>query len=170
MKKADLEKRVKELEAELDEIKSGKAQKDLSTFEKLQAELMGSEEYFRSLFENNSIPICLVEPDTIISRANNKLCEMIGYTHDEVHGSSWTKYIHKEDIDQLISSFNSGVQRPNSKSSSYEFRFVRKDGEVRQALMNVVVLSNRKVIASYLDITERKRMEVELVQAKDKAQ
>ncbi len=144
--------------------------RDVTVRKQLEKKLRKSEEYFRSIFENNSVAISIIEPDSTISKVNNRFVELFGYNNDEVSGTNWTSYIYHEDIEPLKEFFSSGTMGSQESSSMYEFRFVRKDGEIREALMNVVVLSNNKVVASYLDITEHKQMVSELILAKEKAQ
>ncbi|HKJ82212.1 MAG TPA: PAS domain S-box protein, partial [Ignavibacteriaceae bacterium] len=143
---------------------------DITNLKQLEKELKLNEEYFRTIFENNSVAIAIIEPDSTISMVNNKFSEILDYTKDEICGTIWTKYVFRDDLGYLEQFPQSNDPDMAAQPYSFEFRFVRKHGEIRQALINAVVLSNMKTIASVLDITERKEMELELVYAKEKAQ
>ena len=95
---------------------------------------------------------------------------MFGYKNDEVVGNNWTDYVFQEDLEKLNNWFTKLTKNPEQKLSDYEFRVIRKDGKIKEALMNMVILSNKKIIASYIDITERKQIISELIMAKEKAQ
>jgi two-component system CheB/CheR fusion protein len=51
---------------------------------------------------------------------------------------------------------------PQDAPDKYEFKFYKKNGEIKHALMSITILSNQKIIASFLDITERKKAEEDL--------
>jgi PAS domain S-box-containing protein len=63
--------------------------------------LRESEENFRSIFENNSAAMALIEPDTSISMVNDEYCKASGYTKQEVIGMNWTQQIPPEDLERL---------------------------------------------------------------------
>ena len=57
----------------------------------------------------------------------------------------------------------------NDAPGSYEFSFYRKDGAIRNGLISVAVLPNaQKIVASFIDITERKQAEKALLESEQK--
>jgi PAS domain S-box-containing protein len=66
---------------------------DITHRKRAEQELLRSEENFRSIFENNSTAIAIIEPDTTISMVNEEYCKVGGYTKQEVIGMSWTHQI-----------------------------------------------------------------------------
>jgi len=138
--------------------------------ERKQAEeaLHRSEEKFRAIFENNSSALALIEPDTTISMVNDAYCHMSGYTREEVIGMSWTQQIPPEDLERLKEYNRRRLLDPDDAPDKYEFKFYRKGGEIRFALMSVSMMrSTSKIITSFLDITERKKMEEALRASED---
>jgi PAS domain S-box-containing protein len=129
--------------------------------ERKQAEdaLQKSAENFQSIFENNSAAICIIEPDTIISMVNSEYCKLSGYTAEEVIGMSWTQQIPHEDLVRLTEFNRRRLLDPSGAPNKYEFTFYRKNGEIRYALMSVAMLQNKRIVASFSDITERKQAE-----------
>jgi PAS domain S-box-containing protein len=127
-----------------------------------------SEASFRSIFENNSVAICIIEPDSTISDVNKEYCKLSGYTREEVIGMSWTKQIPPEDLERLKEYNQKRMIDPNNAPDKYEFTFYRKTGEIRHAFMSVIMLSNKKIIASFLDITERKQTDAVLRNAEER--
>jgi diguanylate cyclase (GGDEF)-like protein/PAS domain S-box-containing protein len=127
--------------------------------ERKQAEdaLKESENKFSTIFENNSSAMAIIEKDTTISMVNKEYCRIGLYEEKDVIGTSWTKQIPSEDLKRLEEYNRKRLINPKSAPSNYEFSFYRKDGQIRNGLISVAVLPNtQKIVASFIDITERK--------------
>jgi diguanylate cyclase (GGDEF)-like protein/PAS domain S-box-containing protein len=127
--------------------------------ERKQAEdaLKESEDKFRAIFENNSSAMAIIEKDTTISMVNKEYCRIGLYEEKDVIGMSWEKQIPSEDFKKLEEYYRMRLINPKSAPSNYEFSFYRKDGKIRNGLLSVAVLPNtQKIVASFVDITERK--------------
>jgi PAS domain S-box-containing protein len=128
--------------------------------------LHDSEEKFRSIFENNSAAIAIIEPDTTISMVNDAYCRMSGFEKHEAVGMSWAKQIPPEDLDRLEEYNRRRLINPLDAPAQYEFSYYTKKGEIKKALMSVVYLpSVKKIITSFTDITELKRAEEALAKS-----
>ena len=68
----------------------------------------------------------------------------------------WEQFIPPEDHEQLKKSSRKILINPNHELDNYEFKFYKKNGEIRYAIYSVAFLSNKKIIASFIDITEHK--------------
>ncbi len=76
--------------------------------------------------------------------------------------------IHPEDLDQVVASVSSAVQRG---FYSCEFRWLHADGEYRRfldqgALAPSASSSGREIVGALLDVTERRSLEEQLAQAR----
>jgi PAS domain S-box-containing protein len=128
--------------------------------QRLYNELKESEDNFRSIFENNSSAIAIIEPDTTISMVNDACCKLIGFSKNELVGTSWKNQVHPKDIERLLEYNHSRLINPMNAPTHYEFSFVRKDKEIRHAIMSISFLqSSKKTITSFVDITEHMRAE-----------
>jgi PAS domain S-box-containing protein len=165
--KEELIKELQELQEEKRCLKES-YEAEINEYRLKVESLKETEENFCSIFENNSAAIAIIEPDTTISMVNSEYCKMSGYTRQEVTGMSWTKQIPPGDIERLKEYNQKRLLDPNDAPDKYEFTFYLPDGEVRNALMSVTMTSNRKIIASFTDITERKRSELELQESEEK--
>ncbi len=154
----ELVKELQEVRKELDSIKALR-EKNITWSNPEDEPLSVSEENFRSIFENNSAAGALIEPDTTISMVNEEYCNLSGYTKEDVIGKSWTQQIPPQDLERLKEYNRRRLINPKDAPDKYEFTFYRKNGEIRHSLMSVTMLSNQKIIASFIDITERKQAE-----------
>lgn len=137
-----------------------KAEKEHAFAEKALRE---SEKRFRAIFEKNSSALAIIESDTTISMVNNAYCQMVGYTRKEVVGRSWTQQIPSGDLERLKEYDRLRLINPKGVPDKYEFTFYHKNGEIRHGLMSIALIeSHHKIIASFIDITERKQSELQL--------
>ncbi|TNF32576.1 MAG: PAS domain S-box protein, partial [Gammaproteobacteria bacterium] len=148
----------------------------LDITERKQAELalQRSEELMRGLFEMSPVGIALNDFETgEFIKINNALLEPTGYTHDEfVNLSYWDitpKEYESHEAEQIESLKTLGRYGP------YEKEYIRKNGNRYPVLLNGMIVldptSGRKMIWSIVqDITERKKVEMELLNAKNAAE
>jgi|SRR5690554_692986 len=82
-------------------------------------------------------------------------------------------YVHDEDKEFVIKKINEEI-RKNTNGFSFQFRIVRPDGEVRilNCILSTELFSGvvRKVTGTVQDITEQKKIEEELIEAKRRAE
>src|SRR4029077_4055095 len=88
--------------------------------------LEASEQTFRQIFEDGPIGIALVDLEQRFVKVNTSLCQMMGYSADELTGKNTFDVTHPEDIDRdraVADSLRDGVAQ-----SAFEKRYIRKDG------------------------------------------
>ncbi|MFM8331022.1 MAG: PAS domain S-box protein, partial [Candidatus Methylumidiphilus sp.] len=93
------------------------------------AQLRQSEIRFEATFEQAAVGIALVAPDGRWLRANQKLCEIVGYAHDELLAKTFHDITHADDVDADLAQMR---QMLAGEISTYalEKRCRRKDGGV----------------------------------------
>jgi PAS domain S-box-containing protein len=133
----------------------------------LLEDLRESEKKYRTVFETTGTATVMIENDTIISLANGEFVRLSGYAREELEGKKrWTEFVPPEDLDRMLAQHALRRQEPGKAFKQYEFRFLRKNGEVRDILLTVdIVPGTKKSVASLLDVTDRKREESELREA-----
>lgn len=164
--KAELVKELQEVRKERDALKASRG-KDIIENNLAEEVLRESEGNFRSIFENNPTAMSLIEPDTTISMVNEEYCKASGYAKQDVIGTSWTQQIPPQDLERLKEYNRSRLINPKDTPDKYEFTFYHKNGEIRNSMMSITILSNGKRVASFIDNTDRKLAEKALYDSRE---
>jgi PAS domain S-box-containing protein len=134
-----------------------------------------SDQLFRSIFENAQIGISFYRIATGEIFPNRALQEMLGYSEKELGRlERWDDISHPEDRASSAERYGELVQGKREKDQ-WEQRLIRRDGcivatSVRFFLLRDTEGKPQYVAALQEDITERKRLEAELVTAKEIAE
>ncbi|MEZ4599544.1 MAG: PAS domain S-box protein [Syntrophotaleaceae bacterium] len=132
---------------------------------KAEQALRESEEKFRVLAETSPVAICLYQLDRIIY-ANPAMERLFGYSVDEFYRMTIWDWAH-EDFRELIRMRKVSRLKGEAVPDQYEARYMTKTGIERYVLISAGVIEYQgrpTVVASFLDISERKRSE-QLLQA-----
>ncbi|PMB25988.1 hybrid sensor histidine kinase/response regulator, partial [Fischerella thermalis CCMEE 5319] len=98
-----------------------------------QEALQQSEAEFRAIFERSSVGIGLVDMKARIVDVNPALCQILGYSREDLSGKRFTDYIFKQEGDlELYKQLISG----NCDRLEMERRFLHKDGKFVWALLS----------------------------------
>ena len=135
--------------------------RDITERKHAEQELRESEEMYRTIFETTGTATIIIEEDTTISLANTEFTKLCGYSKEEIEGKkSWTEFFVEEDLGKMIKYHRLRRIDPDAAPRNYEARLVDRKGNVREVFITVAVIpGTKKSVASFLDITERKRAE-----------
>lgn len=125
-----------------------------------------SEQRFRLVFEQSPIGMALVGTDLKFVKVNRALCEMLGYSEQELARKTFVDITHPDDIDADVSL----ARRLFDGSISHyrlEKRYLTKRGEIIWINLTGTLIRNARAQAIYglgmiENITERKRAEAAL--------
>lgn len=122
--------------------------------------LRESEERFRIAFGQAAVGMAQMAPNGSLLMANDKLCEIVGYSREELLGLTFQDLIHPDDLH-----YASRILRSKIRSARMELRFLRKDRAVVWIDLTISLvrapLSERDCFISVAeDITERKVAEL----------
>ena len=144
--------------------------RDITDRKQAEEALKKSEAYYRALFENTGTASVIIEEDATISLANEGFAVISGYPREEIEGKiRWTEFVVKEDLERMLAQHRLRRKDRTLAERNYEFRFVRKSGEIRTIFLSVDVISGtKKSIASLLDITDYKNTEQALRESEER--
>ncbi|MEA3358330.1 MAG: PAS domain S-box protein, partial [Thermodesulfobacteriota bacterium] len=138
---------------------------DITKIKEVEEELQESERRYRSVFENTGTATVIIEEDTTISMANAEFEKLSGYSREEIEGKmSWTEFVVREDLKAMKEHHVTRRKDGEKAPIGYEFRFVDRQGNIKDILNNVnIIIGTQKSVASLLDITARKQDEQERI-------
>jgi PAS domain S-box-containing protein len=128
--------------------------------------LKASEERFQSAFDCAPIGICLTSPTGHFQQVNHSLCEIVGYTKEELLTKSFRDITHPDDLAVSNAAFNRLISG-ELKTCRLEKRYIHKLGHQILALTSLSLVCNSQndpiyIIAQTQDITEQKFLEEQL--------
>ncbi|WP_373070664.1 PAS domain S-box protein [Sulfurimonas sp.] len=131
--------------------------------ERLLLEEQRDNERMRLFFERQLVGMAITSANKGWLQVNDKFCEMLGYSREELEGLTWNDLTHPDD---LTSSFEYFERLINGDIDDYmvEKRYIRKDKEVVYTNLAVSCVRSQDGSVEYIlalleDITERKQME-----------
>jgi len=147
---------------------------DMTSRKQAEEALRESEERFRGTFENAAVGIAHVHLTGQLLRVNETCCAIVGYTREELLGKNFLDLTHPDDLATTTELF-AGLLRGDSLGYTIEKRYLRKDGssvwaEVVVSLERDAAGKPAYAIGVIQDISERKRLDAELRQAKEAAE
>lgn len=134
-----------------------------------EEKLKRSEEKYRGIIENMELGLLEVDPDHNIQKVYNFFCQMTGYTAEELTGRNAKEVFLSPELFDTMDAHD--ALRAKGKSSMYETQLRKKDGSLIYVLISGAPIFNTDgvVVGSigvHYDITQRKKMEMDLAEAK----
>lgn len=134
--------------------------------------LRDSEELFRLIFEQSPLGACIMALDYTTLTINNALCNMLGYTKEELLSRRFTEDTHPDDLEmdlELRKQLVAGM----IDDYTLEKRYIRIDGELLWANVKVSAIKDQnnrlvKILVMVEDITRQKQMEKLFLKRTDK--
>jgi PAS domain S-box-containing protein len=136
---------------------------DITDRKRLEEAVKASEETFSAAMEHASIGMALAEPGGRWLKVNKAICEMLGYTENELLQTDCHSFTHTDDLDadrEPVRQLLAG----EIHTYQLEKRYVRKDGNTIWVLLNASLVRNADDSPRYLvkqcqDITARKQVD-----------
>lgn len=145
---------------------------DISKQKKIEEDLKISERQFKGAFQYSSIGMALVNLEGRWIRVNNKICEILGYTSEELLAITFQDLTHPDDLLLDLNLLQEVLER---KRDHYQIekRYYHKNGEVIWVQLNVSVILDiagkpLHFVSQVQDITERKQSEANLIALTEK--
>lgn len=116
---------------------------DVTERKKIEDKLLQEEQRFRDAFENSPIGMALVSKEGKWIKVNSAMCDIVGYTKDELLQKTFQDITHKDDLNKDLSYVKKMLQK-KIKSYKIEKRYIRKDGSIVWVLLSVSMVYDEK--------------------------
>lgn len=144
---------------------------DITSRKEMEKSLRESNERFSSAFYFSTIGMALISPEGKWLQVNPMVCEITGYTSDELSKLTFQDITHPDDLETDL---NYVKQMLNGQIKTYtmEKRYFHKNGNIIHVLLGVSLVRDANGTPSYFisqiqDITNRKKIENELQNKND---
>ena len=144
--------------------------RDITERKRVEEKLREIEEKYRNIVETANEGILIIDDEAIITYANKKMADMLGYTLEEGLGRPVWDFADEESKTILKQSLE---KRRQGINGSYELKLICKDGSSLWALINAKSIFDKDgkfmgTVSMLTDITKRKKAE-EALERMDKA-
>ncbi len=147
---------------------------DITERHALETQLRESEQRFYGAFQHASIGMALVAPGGHLLRVNDALCQMLGYSEEELLSKTIIDITHTDDLaaSRLLASELLEGKRENYQ---LEKRYFHRDGHTVHVQLSVSLVrtwdgSPYHVVAQIQDISQRKAYEEALFRERELAE
>ena len=144
------------------------------SIERKQSEksLRKSEKMYQIIYENTGAATLTLKADTTIQMMNSEFEKLIGIPRDQIEKKKkLLELVDKKDQPILQRYHYLLLSNPEAVPKNYEFDYITRDGETRNAYMTgSTLLDTKTCVISFIDITEFKLVEKQLRIAKEKAE
>jgi PAS domain S-box-containing protein/putative nucleotidyltransferase with HDIG domain len=137
---------------------------DITELKHAQQEQSHAEEFFRDTFEHADVGIAHVNSaDGTWLRVNQRLCDLLGYTREELMQTTFAAITHPDDLELNMTHLRR-MLAGDEETYAAEKRYVRKDGSIVWVHVNVAPIRKEDGTPDYnitvlTDIGERKQVE-----------
>lgn len=136
---------------------------DITERKKAEELLYESQEHLTSAFENAAIGMALVAPNGDFTRVNSSLCNLVGYSVDELLTKSFREITHPDDLEKS-NTFVNQMLAGEISTNQMEKRYFHKLGQVVWVLLSVSLVHDAQgkplyFVAQIQNITESKQAE-----------
>lgn len=140
-------------------------QNDVTERKRIEETLRESEERFRATFEHAAIGAAQVGIDGRWLRVNRRLCEILGYTQEELLRHTFQDVTHPDDLDEDLGRTRR-ILDGEIQTYTLQKRYLRRDGSPVWTNLTVSLIREssgepKYFIAVVEDISDRKRAEEE---------
>ena len=122
-----------------------------------------SEKRLRRYFDLPLAGMAVTSPDTRFMEVNQKLCDMLGYSAEELVGKSWIEVTHPDDVDNNLRMLEETLAQ-KTEGYTMDKRFIHREGHLVYASISAQCARRSDRSVEYLvlivqDITDRKLAE-----------
>ena len=134
---------------------------DVTERRRSEVALRRSRESFHQLFEEAPIGMAMIGSGVVFTKVNRALCEMLGYSKEELNGLSFDRFVEPADLEAHMAAAQEFFEGKRS-SFKLEARYIPKSGAPLWGSLTVERIEDSTgqmlfVLVMVEDITERRR-------------
>jgi len=143
--------------------------RDITAMKKAEEELRLSEERHRAIYDQAYIGIARIGKVGRFLLVNQRLCDMLGYTSDELYKKAFFELTHPDEVEKSLKNWDALLSGDIMNFSSVQ-RYIHKNGTYVIANLTVSMVRDANAnpnyyVAVFEDVTERIKQERELQQS-----
>jgi diguanylate cyclase (GGDEF)-like protein/PAS domain S-box-containing protein len=137
--------------------------RDITARKRIEDALREARDRFRSIFDYAPIGVAMVSLEGRYLQVNRSLCEILGYTEEELQALTWQEITHPDDL-AASSAYACRIVEGEFPSYHLDKRFLHADGHTVWASLSVSLVRDSEgeplyFVSQIQDVTERKRAE-----------
>ena len=146
--------------------------RDITERKRAEAALRESGQRFHNAFEHAAIGMALVAPDGRWTRVNRSLCNLVGYSEEELLTKTFQDITHPDDLETDLE-FVRQMLAKEIRTYQMEKRYVHKSGRIVWISLSVSLVRDSQdkplyFISQIEDITDRKQAEENLKKSEER--
>ena len=136
--------------------------------------LQKSENRFRTAFESAPEGMALIDEQRRFVSVNKRLCEILGYSKNELLGKSFNRFTHPDDRQSGRDRWHQIIEKNFDKNRA-EKRYIHKNGNIVWVQISNSAIRDEQgeveyVLSHIYDITQRKNYQQDLIRERDLSQ
>ena len=137
--------------------------RDVTERKRIEDALREARDRFRSIFDHAPIGVAMVSLEGRYLQVNRSLCEILGYTEEELQALTWQEITHPDDL-AASSAYARRIVEGEFPRYHLDKRFVHAEGHTVWASLSVSLVRDAEgeplyFVSQIQDVTERKRAE-----------
>jgi PAS domain S-box-containing protein len=147
---------------------------EISEQRRFERELLQARERYRTLVQHSHGIIYTIRPDGVITYVSPSYTKQLGYPPNAIIGKSFQHVVHPDDV-AACEAFQREILAKGEVSRGIEYRLLHRDGSIHWHLSNFLPSRDEhgnivSFVGNAMDITEQKRYQAELDQARKAAE
>src|SRR5215213_1325564 len=137
--------------------------RDITERKRTEDALREARDRFRSIFDHAPIGVAMVSLEGRYLQVNRSLCEILGYTEEELRALTWQEITHPDDL-ATSSAYARRIVEAEFPKYHLDKRFLHADGHTVWASLSVSLVRDAEdeplyFICQIQDVSERKKVE-----------
>jgi diguanylate cyclase (GGDEF)-like protein/PAS domain S-box-containing protein len=129
-----------------------------------------SQARYRATFDQSAVGIAHATAEGRFLKVNRRLCELLGYSEEELLARSWQDVTHPEDAHRMLALIGESIADPSAPIPTIEKRYLRSDGTLLWGMASVAAVRDPQGRLDYFvtmleDISPRKQAEEALLES-----